>query len=223
MKTGIISALWTEIDVLHKALEKAVEIKHCGISFYTGTLNGNKVVLAVCGIGKVNAAICAQMMIDKFDVDALIQTGIAGSMDSKVGHMTTVVADKLVYHDIYSNLFGEFFPYREYFIADASISQALLEAAKDNSMQGTIITGDEFVSDQRKKEELKSRFPDALCVEMEGCAIAHTAFINNIPFGIVRCISDLANGDAGNDFGNFEELAAKKAASIVIGAIEKLS
>ena len=220
---GIISAMWVEVRILHSKMEEIEEMEYAGMKYYRGKLNNRNVVLSTCGVGKVNAAIYTQIMIDKFGVEAIIHTGIAGSMDEDVKHLSVVVADALTYYDVRKEQLKNCFPNQEVFKTDKNLTEVLKECAGPDAKSGIIITGDDFISSAEKKAKLKTQYKEGLCVEMEGCAVAHTAFVNHIPFGVIRCISDLADGDATEDYDGFEEKAAIKAADIVQNALSKIS
>ena len=222
-KTGIISAMWVEAEKLHKAMEQDTvkEYEYNGMKFYEGRLCGCDVVLSTCGVGKINAAIYTQLMIDKFAPDEIIHTGIAGSLDPAVKHLDVVIAEGLTYHDVRKSQLTELFPFREIFPTDPELADLLLENAEAaRSHKGLILTGDLFVTDAEGKNKLKERFPQALCVEMESCAVAHAAFVNGVPIAVVRCISDLADGDAHEDYAEFEKKASDIAAEIVMNALK---
>ncbi len=232
-RIGILSAMWVEAENLYQAMEPdTVTIyEYNSMRFYDGVLCGCPVVLSTCGVGKINAAIYTQLMLDRFHVDRLIHTGIAGSLDPAVRHLDVVAAERLTYHDVRKLQLTELFPYREYFETDPQLTGILLQSAKEQceekqdgtrAHQGLILTGDAFVTDAEQKSLLKARFPQTLCVEMESCAIAHTAYVNRVPIGIIRCISDLADGGAQEDYAAFEKKAADKAAEIVLKALKKI-
>lgn len=225
-KTGIISAMWVEAEKLHRAMEPDTveEYEYNGMKFYEGKLCGCDVVLSTCGVGKINAAVYTQLMIDKFEPDEIIHTGIAGSLDPAVKHLDVVIADGLTYHDVRKSQLTELFPFREVFPTDQELTGRLLESAGTaRTHNGMILTGDLFVTDAESKNRLKERFPMALCVEMESCAVAHTAFVNQVPIAVVRCISDLADGDAHEDYAEFEKKASDIAAEIVMNALKKVA
>lgn len=224
-KTGIISAMWVEAEKLHKAMEPDTveEYEYNGMKFYEGKLCGCDVVLSTCGIGKINAAVYTQLMIDKFGPDEIIHTGIAGSLDPEVKHLDVVIADGLTYHDVRKSQLTELFPFREIFPTDSALTESLAANAGEKSVRkGLILTGDLFVTDALSKAKLKERFQEALCVEMESCAVAHTAFVNGIPIAVVRCISDLADGAAHEDYDEFEKKASDTAAEIVMRTLKKM-
>lgn len=219
---GVISAMWSEVELLYLKMEKVNEIYYAGSKYYVGKMGNVKIVLSVCGIGKVNAAIYTQIMIDKFEIDYLIHTGIAGSMDDSIKHSSVVIADGLTYYDVRSEQLRNCYPYQEVFIPDERMIDLLIQSNETDVRKGLIITGDEFISNKDRKLDLKRRFPNALCVEMEGCAVANVAFVNNIPFVVIRCISDLADDSASLDYESFEIIAAKKATEMVINILSLL-
>lgn len=216
---GIISAMWLEAQLLHAQMTDVETIEHAGMNYYRGKIGNNNVVLSTCGVGKVNAAIFTQIMIDRFGVDAIIHTGIAGSMDDRAEHAAVIVADGLTYYDVRPLQLQNCFPNKVIFPTDEALSRLLLRHAGPGALQGLVITGDDFIADKAKKAELKSRFPAALCVEMEGCAIANAAYVNGVPLAVIRCISDLADNAATEDYRDFEQKAAHKAAQIVLNAL----
>lgn len=222
-RIGIISAMWLEAELLHARMTDVNTEIHAGMTYYTGRIGHAEVVLSTCGIGKVNAAIFTQIMIDRFCVDAIIHTGIAGSMDDRAGHAAVIVADGLTYYDVRPLQLENCFPNRVIFPTDPELSRMLLTHAGADALQGLVITGDDFIADKARKAELKSRFPAALCVEMEGCAIANAAYVNGVPLAVVRCISDLADNAAAEDYSAFEQKAASRAAQIVLDTLADLS
>ncbi len=215
MTIGVIAAMEQEMRALLSELQHRSTEEIAGTAYHTGTIGGLKAVLAVGGVGKVNAAICTQILIDRFHVGAVINTGIAGSLDDRAGHLSVVIADRITYHDVRREQRMELFPYQEFFESDQELVKRLYEASdKETTRIGGIVTGDAFIADSRKKEELKEAF-GALCVEMEGAAVAHAAHVNGVPFCVVRCISDMANDAAETDYKEYESLAATKVAGMV--------
>lgn len=223
MKTiGIIAAMKTELQFLKENLKNVSVLVFSGMPFYKGVIGKIEIVLTECGIGKVNAAIYTQMLIDKFQVDVIINTGIAGSLDDDVRHLSVVIANMITYYDVRKEQLVNCFPYQEFFVADEKLVQLLYDSSeKDSTKTGVIITGDDFISDKKKKEMLKKEYC-ALCVEMEGAAIAHAAYVNKIPFCIVRCISDMADESSDTDYQQYEHIAAKKVAKMVYKAMLSL-
>ncbi len=223
IKIGIISAMELEIEYIKEKMSDVQKYIIKGITYSTGYIDNIEIVLGVCGIGKVNAAIYTQIMIDKFEVNYIINTGIAGSMSSDVKHLDIVVSKDLTYYDVRKEQLKSCYPYQEYFIADENLINYAAKSIKGNSdfHIGTIITGDDFIAEKLKKDALCERY-NALCVEMEGASIAHTAFINEIPFIVIRCISDTADDDASSDYKNFEQIAAKKASLLVVDMVKMM-
>lgn len=219
---GIVSALDSEINRFKDEVENIdiVEIgKH---KFYTGNLDNKKIIFTESGVGKVNAAITTQLLIDRFSPDILINTGIAGGLDSRLNHTDLVVASELTYHDFETRLLESYSPN----VSSFKVEKRYLEIAKDilkdkRYFEGLIVTGDQFITDSNVKKDIKGKF-NALCIEMEGAAIAHAAYLSDIPFIVIRCISDFADDDGDNDYDDFEILAANKASEFTIKFIKAL-
>ena len=233
---AIIGAMDSELVTLLGALEDKQAESFCGLTFYTGKLKGQPAVLVKCGIGKVNAARCAQILLDRFDPEALINTGIAGGVGPGLHVGDIVVATGLVQHDYDISAFGyakgnlgdrshEKEP--TVFWADERVAGAVTEAAeqvlgKDKLHRGLIATGDQFISGAEKKASIYGEF-QALAAEMEGGAIAQVAALGHVPFAVIRAISDLADGTAAASYDAFEQAAADASAATVLGAMEKLA
>jgi adenosylhomocysteine nucleosidase len=225
---GIIGAMELEVKIIKEALEEREEFAIAGFKYYKGQLNGVEIVLTSCGVGKVNAAACTQILIDRFNVDSIVNTGIAGSLHDDVKICDIVISDSVTYHDVRKGQMKSCFPYKEYFQADEQlrefISSAIEEIVQDSSKYhiGKIVTGEAFISnDQEKAIIIESYSP--LCVEMEGAAIGHVASINNVPFIVVRSISDNADNNATINYETFEQLSANKSANLVLNMIYKIS
>lgn len=224
---GIIGAMASEVALLTERMENAAIVRAAGIDFYTGKLENAPAVVAQCGIGKVCAALCAQAMIDRFGVKALINTGVAGGLDSSLAIGDIVIAADAVQHDFDLTSFGHVKGYLgggdgseptrfrsapELVAAFRAAAERVMKNGK--TLEGTVASGDVFVADEKKKREIVSLF-GAAATEMEGAAIAQTACANGVPFVIVRAISDLAGGEASVSFDEFEKAAAKTSAEIV--------
>ena len=227
---GIIGAMDSEVEILISKLENSKIEKHGSTVFYTGSLCGKEVVVAKCGIGKVCAAVCAQTMIDLYNVERLINTGVAGGIAEglKVGDI--VIANDLVQHDFDLTEFGyakgylpcsgqsdKSVPTR--FAADRSLIDAFCEAAQKLGISGisvgTIVSGDIFVSSSAMKEEFISLY-GASATEMEGAAIAQTAFLSGVPFAVIRALSDTADEQASVSFDEFEKNAAEVSSNMTL-------
>ena len=225
---GIIGAMEPEVNGLIEALCEHNEEVFGGVLFHTGLLEGKRVAVAKCGVGKVFAAICAEAMIIKYAPRLLVNSGVGGALDKSLRPLDIVFADKLVQHDMDTSPLGD--PVglisginKVYFDADARAVEILADTAKGlgvSYMVGTVATGDRFVCDKADKELITSRFGAAAC-EMEGGAIAHTAYVNSTPFVVVRAISDSADGDACMDYMAFLPKAAEISTALTLSLIEK--
>ena len=191
-KIGIIGAMELEIETLKEKMNIKNTVNKANMSFFEGTLNDTEIVLVKCGIGKVNAGICAQILADNFDVTHIINTGVAGSLDARLDIGDIVVSTSATYHDMDVTVFG-------YKLGEVP-------------QLGT----PEFFADETLAELAKiiNNF-DALCTEMEGAAIAHGAFLNKIPFVVIRAISDKADNSAEMDYPTFEKEAAIHCAKLI--------
>ena len=220
-KLGIIGAMDVEIETLKSAMEHVTVTEKSGTQYYEGTLNGLPAVLVRCGIGKVNAAICAQVLCDCFAVTHIVNTGIAGSLSNDLDIGDLVISRDAMYHDFDCCHFGYApgqvpglpvsFPADETLIRLAK--QAVEEVHPGHSKEGRVASGDLFVSHQEQKDAIIAK-TGALCTEMEGAAIAHTAHRNGVPFVILRAISDKADNSAQMDYPAFEQQAAHRCAAV---------
>ena len=221
MKWGIIGAMPSEAELLKGQMEDLCEIKIGRLTFWEGLLCGQDAVIAVCGIGKVNAAITAQMMIDRFEVEAIINTGIAGAVHPDLKVLDVVVSRELCYHDYNAGFLQDYPPYIDGIYASESLTEAAVEAFQQIDhgssccFAGKIASGDQFIESSEVKNRIVESF-HPMCVEMEGAAIGHTCTVNEIPFVIIRTMSDNADEEAADSATNFEEVAARHSASIVI-------
>ncbi len=227
---GIICALKIEVEGIHNMMESPAARKYAGMTFISGKISGKDAVAVECGIGKVNAAVCAQAMIDLYRPDVIINSGIAGSLCTDVNIGDFVVAKDVVQHDMDGTELGD--PPGEIWFndekrieipADEGVRNALYDACckiKDTkTIMGRIATGDTFVASVDRRLEIKNKFNANAC-EMEGGAIGQVCYRNGVPFGIIRCISDDINQNNFMDFMEFRELASEKsirAISLFIG------
>ena len=218
---AIITAMDVELEHILSRLENAREVHRPGLQGYTGILCGQEVIAAVCGVGKVCAAQCTQLLISEYQPAYVLHSGIAGAVGEGIGHLDVVVARELTYRDMKETTKRDFVPFGGYFVADPKLVTALRKAAPESRL-GCIATGDLFVNDPVEKERL-ARDYNALCAEMEGAAVAHVCAVNRVPFAVIRCISDLANAVAYDDLESFEVRAARKSAQILCTAIQLLS
>lgn len=221
---GIITAMKVEAELLLSNLvDKSVHC-FCGIEYYKGVLEGRSAVISICSVGKVNAALCTQIMIDRFDPVIILHSGIAGSLSDSVKHLDVVIATGLTYYDVRKRQLLNFFPNTDVFPCDDMLIGKIKTAALSITRSvhtGLIVTGDDFIAEKEKKEVLFRSY-NALCVEMEGCAVAHAALINKVPCAVIRSISDMADGAATEDYMAFENAAAKIASSIILKTIPML-
>ncbi len=217
-RIGIIGAMSVETEGLIAEMTDKKTHTVSGVIYTEGKLCGRDVVVATCGVGKVFAAICAEAMILRFGVTALLNTGVAGGLSPMLEVGDVVVADEVVQHDMNTTALGD--PRGLLsglnvikIKTDEHLTKALCEAtaALDyNGIVGTVASGDLFVAKQKTKDKLVAEF-DAVACEMEGAAIGHVAFVNNIPFAVLRAISD---GGDGMEFSEFVTLAAKTSVAI---------
>lgn len=216
-KIGILGAMQVEIDSILKDMEQKHEFEIAGFSFIKGVLNNKETVVGCCRVGKVNAASCTQILIDKFSVEYIINTGIAGSLKDDIGICDMVLSTDVTHHDVRKAQMKNLFPFQETFIASEkliNLAQKVCESKKIKYHCGRVISGECFVENQKLKEILIKDYAPA-CVEMEGSSIGHVCHINGIPFIILRSISDLANEEATMSYEQFEELAGMQSALVV--------
>ncbi|MCC5895088.1 MAG: 5'-methylthioadenosine/adenosylhomocysteine nucleosidase [Alkalibacterium sp.] len=223
MKIGIIAAMEQEIRVLTDQLTDLVQTTIANQTFYKGKIDQTPVVLVQSGIGKVNAAIAAALLVDHFEVNAIINTGSAGGIGKGLSVGDLIISTSLTYNDADARAFGYVYgqipQMPETYLADEAHISLLEEAARSSHWEvkkGLIVTGDSFISNKERIEEIKGHFPEALVTEMEGAAIAQTCYQFNIPFVVVRAVSDVADEDASVSFNEFIELAGKKSAQMVL-------
>ena len=231
MIIGIIGAMEEEVALLKQDMDVQETVEAASMSFCKGKLCGRDVVVVRSGIGKVNAGVCAQILVDRFGVNVLINTGIAGSLDAAIDIGDMVISTDLVEHDVDATGFGYpvgQIPRMETFSFPAD--KALVEKAKAaneeanpdiHTFTGRIVSGDQFVSSSEVKEHLVHTF-HGMCTEMEGAAIAHAAWLNEIPFVIIRAISDKADNSAAMDYDEFEKQAIEHSVRLVENMVKAL-
>ncbi len=217
---AIITAMDVELETLRARMESPQSVEKPGLSAWIGTLAGHPVIAAVCGVGKVCAAQCTQQIISEYHPSLVLHSGVGGAASPKLNHLDLVVARELTYRDMTDRVKRGCLPFGGVFTADPSLTALLLDQAPEAHL-GCIATGDLFVESQEEKERVIRDY-GALCVEMEGAAVAHVCAVNQIPFAIVRCISDLADGSAYGDYKQFEKLGSEKSANLLCQVVEKL-
>lgn len=228
---GIIGAMQNEVVLLQEEMTVEETVEKAGMVFYKGELCGQKAVIVKSGIGKVNAALCAQILVDMFHVDTLINTGIAGSLNAEINIGDIVISTDAVQHDMDTTIFGD--PLGQVpqmdtfsFPADEKLAKLAKKVNEEENpdiqtFMGRIVSGDQFVSSGEVKERLVSQF-DAMCTEMEGAAIAHAAYLNKVSCVIIRAISDKADNSAVMDYPAFERQAIVHSVRLVRGLMKKL-
>lgn len=227
---GIIGAMEIEVNRIKEQMEDVSVTDKAGMSFFEGKWNGNDVVVVRSGIGKVNAAVCAQILADTFHADAIINTGIAGSLKNEINIGDIVLSTDAIQHDMDAQGFGYapgVIPQME--VSDFQADEKLIELAKKCCAEvcpdiqvftGRVVSGDQFISDKKKKEWLSSQF-EGLCAEMEGAAIAQAAYLNHVPFLIIRAISDKADDSATMDYPEFEAMAAENSVKLLADIVRQ--
>lgn len=226
MKYGIICAMEEEIKALRAQLTNANEENIANMIFYSGQINDHEVVLVRAGIGKVQAGVTTAFLIENFKVDAVINSGSAGGIGTGLAVGDLVLSTGAAYHDASATVFGykpgQLPQQPQIFEADQELLQAVSEAASQADLQvkpGLIVTGDQFVSSQAQIAAIKEIYPQALCCEMEGAAVAQVAYQFDKPFLIVRAMSDVGDEDAGQSFDEFIIDAGKKSAQMILNLL----
>lgn len=228
-KIGIIGAMEEEITLVKELMTDITVSEIAGLTFYMGRINDTDLVVVRSGIGKVNAAMCTQILIDRFEVKAIINIGVAGAIadDLEIGDI--VLSTKLIEHDFDVTAFGHkkgVIPRMDssIFIADDKLIDMASDAAKDLKdvyvKKGIVVSGDVFVSSSELKDALQAEF-NADCAEMEGAAIAHVCMLNKMPFLVIRAMSDKANGEAPGNFDEFVFEAAKNSKKLILNMLTK--
>jgi len=230
-KIGIIGAMEEEVKRLKDLMQNVSISKIASMDFYEGNLDKASLVVVRSGIGKVNAAICTQILIDRFGIDLVINTGVAGSLRNEIDIADIVLSTDALQHDMDATGFG-------YKVGEIpQMEKSVFEADKDlialaekvckevlpslGVHKGRIVSGDQFISDTNKKEWLLKTF-DGYCTEMEGAAIAQTAYLNRIPFLIIRAVSDKADHSAEIAFNEFEAIAIDNSIKLLTELVKRI-
>ncbi len=227
---GIIGAMDEEVSRLKERMTDVTISSKASMDFYKGKLMGKDVVVVRSGIGKVNAGICTQILVDNYNVTAVINTGIAGSLNADIDIGDIVLATDTLQHDMDATGFGYepgVIPRMEtsVFAADEELRELARECCERVNTDikvfcGRVVSGDQFVSDKEKKKYIHDTFA-GYCTEMEGAAIAQAAYLNNIPFLIVRAISDKADDSATEDYPTFEAKAIEHSVNLMVELVGK--
>ena len=225
---GIIGAMDDEVNNIIALIENKREEIVGSLKFYTGKLYSKSVAVVKCGIGKVFASLCAEAMILKYAPKLVVNTGVAGGVGRGVLTLDTVIADKLCQHDMDTSALGD--PKglvsginRIYFESDIRAVEIIKKNADIRNIKshiGTIATGDRFVSGKADALKIVNDF-GAIACEMEGCAVAQTAFVNNTPFVVIRAISDNADEGASLSYGEFLPKAVKNSTMLTLDLIKE--
>lgn len=230
-RIGIIGAMEEEVNIIKNQMQDVTIQSIASMDFSEGLLKGKEVIVVRCGIGKVNAAICTQILADRYQVEAVINTGVAGSLRNEIDIADIVLSTDTLQHDMDATGFGYepgVIPRMEQSIFDAD--KRLLALAKEVCNKvipevgvhtGRVVSGDQFISDSKKKTWLVEKF-QGYCTEMEGAAIAQAAYLNHLPFLIIRAISDKADHSAEMAYSEFEELAISQTVKLIHGLMEVL-
>lgn len=223
-KLGIIGAMTVEIEKLRSQMTDVHSSEYAGMTFYEGLLENLPVVSVVCGVGKVNAALCVQVLCDRFQVTHIVNTGVAGSLLAELDIGDFVISLNAMYHDFDCHSLNPNYKIGQVpglsvhaFQADNELIHHAFSAAEKvhpgHARKGTVASGDQFVCQKERKKQIVAD-TGAICTEMEGAAIAHAAWRNGVPFVIIRAISDKADDSAQMDYPTFEAIAADRCASV---------
>ncbi|MCI9488303.1 MAG: 5'-methylthioadenosine/adenosylhomocysteine nucleosidase [Lachnospiraceae bacterium] len=228
---GIIGAMEEEVNQLKEAMEEVSVETKASMDFFRGILEGRPAVVVRSGIGKVNAGICTQILSDVYGVNAVVNTGIAGSLQARINIGDIVLSTDTLQHDVEAEAFG--YPAGQIPRMDTLAFPAdgrLLACAEEccslvnpdiRTFRGRVLSGDQFIADGKKKEWLVKTF-DGCCTEMEGAAIGQAAYLNGIPFLVVRAISDKADGSASVDYPEFEAKAISHTVALIRAMVRRL-
>ena len=221
---GIIGAMEEEVAALKEAMDIHETVEQASMVFCKGVLCGKEVVIVRSGIGKVNAGICAQILVDRFKAEMLINTGIAGSLDAKIDIGDMVISTDALHHDMDATEFG--YPVGQVprmevmsFPADEELVKKAVQASEKanpdiHTFTGRVASGDKFIASREVKDKIVENF-HPLCVEMEGAGIAHAAHLNKVSYVIIRAISDKADNSASVDYPTFERQAIAHSVRLV--------
>lgn len=228
---GIIGAMEEEVSQLVQKMTDIEKTEIAGMVFNKGLIENKELVVVRSGIGKVNAAMCTQILATYFKVDTVINTGVAGSLKNEINIGDVVISTDALQHDMDATGFGYepgMIPRMQtsIFEADKKLIQVAEEACKAavpdiGVFKGRVVSGDQFITDKSVKERLINQFK-GFCTEMEGAAIAQAAFLNDIPFLIIRAISDKADDSASMDYGEFEKKAIDNSVAMLCEMLNRI-
>lgn len=225
MKTiGIIGAMPSELADIRKDLGEAKIEKYAMYEFYINEFDNKKVINVCCGVAKVNSAMATQILIDRFNVDYVINTGIAGGMNSDVKVCDIVIATEVLHHDVPTRFLENYPPYCGHYPSDnhlRDLAHKACEKFQYKCFDGKIVSGEQFISDNILKNSILKKF-DPYAVDMESASIGHCCYRNEKPFATIRCISDNADDGGEMTFEQFEHVAAKRVADVVLAIIKDI-
>lgn len=221
---GVIGAMEEEVELLKDKMNIKENVKIAGMEFFKGTIKDKDIVLVRSGVGKVNMATCTQILVDEFNVTAVVNSGVAGTLDPTLNQGDIVISTDAVQHDFDTTVFGS--PLGEisrlgitFFEADKDMVEIAKKSAGNisgiNIKEGRVASGDQFVAGGVIADRIKENFGEVSAVEMEGASMAQVAYLNNIPFVILRSISDKADGGADLSYEEFLPIAAKNASDLL--------
>lgn len=220
MVWGILGALDAEIALIREHMTITNKTEKFGTVFYEGTVHNKQIVLACCGVGKVNAAVCAAYVLGTCGADCIINVGIAGAMKPGLHILDVVISEEVGFHD-QDAVMLDYYPKTAFFPADPHLAAlcdracAAIPRLSGSYFHGRIVSGDQFVSESSVKQSINKRYAPA-CVEMEGAAIGHTAYMYEKPYLVIRTMSDAADDNADETYDNFIDDAAKTSAEIIL-------
>lgn len=228
---GIIGAMEEEVAILKEKMSEITILEKAGMEFFKGILGGQQVVVVRSGIGKVNAGICTQILADVFQVNAVINTGIAGSLKAEINIGDIVLSTDTMQHDVDAREFGYEIGQvprmdTRTFSADDRLRETALQVCRKVNpeiqvFEGRVASGDQFVADKETKEKIIAN-TQAYCTEMEGAAIGQAAYLNGIPYLVIRAISDKADDSAHMDYPAFEKEAIRHTVNLVENMMKAL-
>lgn len=205
MRIGIIGPSDEEIAVLIQRTRAVTVTERASLKFHAGLLENTEVVMVICGVGKVNACIATQVLIDQFAVTHIVLTGAAGALNERLNCGDIVVSSQVAHHDVAPEILTEYHPWMKsiYIDADRFLVEACMRAADSTYLtgkvyEGIIVTGEAFITSSDKHKELAAC--GALCVDMESASVAQTCYVNRIPFVVIRAVSDHADKDSRESF-----------------------
>lgn len=230
MKIAVIGAMEEEVELLRQALDNKKEVTIANSEYTTGTYEGKEVILLKSGIGKVNAAMSTTVLLYEFKPDVVINTGSAGGYDPNLEVGAIVISDEVRHHDVDVTIFdyeiGQVPQLPAAFKSDEKLmkiaKEAVSEIGEHQYTVGLICSGDAFMNDPQRVEQVRGHFPEMIAVEMEAAAVAQVCYQFNTPFVVIRALSDIAGKESNISFDEFLPVAAKHSTEIVLKTIEKL-